>query len=107
LTAAANKQRIPYLVVSSEYVRSYGEWVKEVDKTPGQTPAPKTVIMADQLRSPQGVTGRYLPSIMTTEFANAVMAEAERISPLAAGPPTKKSALLRQSIERALFTCAT
>ena len=105
--AAPNKQRIPYLVVSSEYVRSYGEWVKEVDKTPGQTPEPKTVIMADQLRSPKDVTGRYLPSIMTTEFANAVMAEAERLSPIAAGPPTKKSALLRQSIERALFTCAT
>ena len=105
--AAPNKQKIPYLVVSSEYVRSYGEWVKEVDKAPLQTPEPKTVIMKDQLRSPTGVEGRYLPSIMSTEFANAVMAEAERISPLSAGPPTKKSAVLRISLERALFTVAT
>lgn len=91
--AAPNKQRIPYLVVSSEYVRSYGEWVREVDRTPGQTPAPRTVILADQLRSPQGVTGRYLPSIMSTEFANAIRAG--------------NTTLLQQSLDRALFTCAT
>lgn len=90
--AAPNKQRIPYLVVSSEYVRSYGEWVREVDRSPGQTPAPRTVIMADQLRSPQGVTGRYLPSIMSTEFANACLAG---------------SANVRQSVESSLFNCAT
>jgi hypothetical protein len=90
--AAPNKQRIPYLVVSSDYVRSYGEWVREVDRTPGETPEPRTVIIANELRSPAGVTGRYLPSIFSTEFANAALAG---------------SALQRQSLERALFTCAT
>lgn len=104
--AAPNKQEIPYLVVSSQYVRSYGEWVKEVDKTPGACPGPGTTIMRDKLVSPTGITGRYLPSIMTKEFADAVLAEAERLHPAAlVGPPRNAKPMnLRASIEKALFT---
>ncbi len=58
--AAPNKQKIPYLVVSSEYVRLYDDWVKQVDGSSG-TPGPETVILKDQLRSPKGMTGKYLP----------------------------------------------
>lgn len=88
--AAPNKQEIPYIVVSSDYVRSYGEWVKEVDKNPGTVPGPKTVILEDQLRSPNGKPGKYLPSIFTTEFANAVLA--------------KGDAVRRSALEQGLFT---
>ena len=110
--AAPNSQQIPYIVVSSQYVRSYGEWVKEVDRTPGTCPAPSTVIMKDNLVSPTGVTGKYLPSIMTKEFADAVLAEAETLAPADfVGPqpkaPATRAANLRASIERALFTLST
>ncbi len=87
--AAPNKQKIPYLVVSSEYVRLYDDWVKQVDGSSG-TPGPETVIVKDQLRSPKGMTGKYLPSIMTTEFANAVIDSGK--------------AVMRTSLEKALFT---
>jgi len=92
--AAPNKKQIPYLVVSSEYVQLYDDWVKLVDGSSG-TPGPETVIMKDQLRSPKGMAGRYLPSIMTTEFANAVIDEAAR---------SNDKAIMRTSLERALFT---
>ena len=95
--AAPNKKQIPYLVVSSEYVRLYDDWVKMVDGKPNETPGPETVIMKDQLRSPKGMTGRYLPSIMTTEFANAIVDEAAK---------TKQGAVMNTSLERALFTVA-
>ena len=83
------KKKIPYLVVSSEYVRLYDDWVKQVDGISG-TPGPETVIIRDQLRSPKGMTGKYLPSIMTTDFANAVI--------------DTGNAVMRTSLEKALFT---
>jgi len=87
---SSNKEEIPYVIASSEYLRSYGEWVKEVDKTPGATPEPKTVILKDQLRSPNGKPGKYLPSIFTTEFANTVLARGD--------------AVRKSSLELALFS---
>lgn len=87
--AATNKKKIPYLVVSSQYVRLYDDWVKQVDSSSG-TPGPETVILKDQLRSPKGMAGRYLPSIMTTDFANAVIDQGQ--------------AVMLTSLEKALFT---
>jgi hypothetical protein len=86
---APNSKTIPYLVVSSQYVRLYDDWVKQVDGS-SDTPGPETVIMRDQLRSPKGMAGKYLPSIMTTEFANAVI--------------DSDNAVMRASLEKALFT---
>ncbi|EYF04073.1 LysM peptidoglycan-binding domain-containing protein [Chondromyces apiculatus] len=100
--AAANKTKIPYLVVSSQYTRLYAEWVKEVDKTPGQPAEPKSVIIQSALKSPRGKEGQYLPSIMTEDFANAVLDLAASNSTNAA-----KAANLRTSLDAALFTVAT
>jgi hypothetical protein len=97
--AAANKQTIPYLVVSSEYIRLYAEWVQLIDKTPDEATKNESVIMKDKLREVPGATGRYLPSFMQTAFAKAVL-------DLAADPKTSKvhAANLQSSMELATFT---
>lgn len=86
---ATNKSKIPYLVVSSKYTRSYEEWVEEAKKTQPATPKPKSVILVDKLETPKAIAElslpsvasdalaeRYLPSIATKAFADAVLAEA-------------------------------
>lgn len=97
--AAANKTRIPYLVVSSQYTRLYADWVKEVDRAPGQQPGARTVIIESALKSPPGVQGKYLPSIMTEDFARSVQDLAA-----AASTNATRAANLRSSLETALFT---
>jgi uncharacterized Zn-binding protein involved in type VI secretion len=91
---AANKQRIPYLVVSSKYVRSYAEWARLVDQSPGEVQKAESVIMKDKLVAAPGQAGRYLPSFVTEGFAKDVNA-------LAAAPSTSKThaANLRASMD--------
>jgi hypothetical protein len=96
---AANKQKIPYLVVSSQYVRSYAEWVRVLEGQPGAEVKAETVIMKDKLRADPGDAGRYLASFVTTDFATAVEA-------LAAKSTTSKThaANLKSSMDLVTFT---
>jgi hypothetical protein len=98
---ASNHLKIPYLVVSSKYVRSYEEWVKYLDTQPDDASKPESVIMKDQLKSPEGYAGEYLPSFMTEAFVTAVKA-------LAADPKTPKAAAanLLSSLELAMLQFA-
>jgi hypothetical protein len=97
--AASNKQKIPYLVVSSQYIRSYAEWVRLLDQHPDQATKNESVILKDKLREVPGAKGRYLPSFMQTAFAKAVL-------DLAADKTTSKThaANLHASMELATFT---
>ena len=96
---AANKKQIPYLVVSSQYVRSYAEWVRLLDQQPGEATHASSVILKDKLREAPGTPGRYLPSFVTSEFAKDVVA-------LAAQADTSKAhaANLKSSMELVTFT---
>ncbi len=96
---AANKNKIPYLVVSSEYVRNYAEWARLVGATPAEGSKSASVILRDKLRSPAGMEGRYLPSFMTTSFANEVSALETK-----AGTSAAHAANLKSSLELATFT---
>ncbi len=72
-TTAANNQTVPYLIVSSKYVKSYAEWVKEVDKAPDVLPKPSSVLRRDGLETPtNGAKGKYLPSFISKAFADEV-----------------------------------
>jgi uncharacterized Zn-binding protein involved in type VI secretion len=99
INAAANKKQIPYLVVSSQYLRSYAEWALRIDKQPDEATKNESVILKDKLRTPPGMTGRYLPSFMQTAFARGVLE-------LAAQKTTSAThaANLRASLELATFT---
>ena len=96
---AANKKQIPYLVVSSQYVRSYAEWVRLLGQQPGEEVKAESVILKDQLRPDPGNPGRYLPSFVTTQFARDVEA-------LAAKSDTSKihAANLKSSMDLITFT---
>jgi uncharacterized Zn-binding protein involved in type VI secretion len=98
---AANKNKIPYLVVSSEYIRGYAEWARLVGEKPDEGSKPASVIMKDKLRSATGMEGRYLPSFIKTSFANEV-------NTLAADKATSPAhaANLRSSLQLATFTLA-
>jgi uncharacterized Zn-binding protein involved in type VI secretion len=98
---AANKNKIPYLVVSSEYLRGYAEWARLVGEKPEEGNKPGSVILRDKLRSPAGMDGRYLPSLMTTAFANAVTELAAQ-----KGTSPAHAANLRSSLELSTFTLA-
>jgi uncharacterized Zn-binding protein involved in type VI secretion len=93
---AANKKNIPYLVVSSKYVKLYPDWVRARDAAPGEPATPKTVIWKDRLEHPEGMTG-LVPSFMTKAFADAVLALAKETK------DAKKAANLRSSLERCLL----
>ena len=96
---ASNKTKIPYLVVSSEYIRNYAEWARLIGEKPDQGSKPESVIMKDKLRAAPGQEGRYLPSFMKTDFATAV-------NTLAADKATSAphAANLRSSMALATFT---
>jgi uncharacterized Zn-binding protein involved in type VI secretion len=96
---AANKKKIPYLVVSSEYIRGYAEWARLVGEKPEEGSKPASVIMKDKLRSATGMDGRYLASFIKTSFANEVNA-------LAADKATSAAhaANLRSSMQLVTFT---
>jgi uncharacterized Zn-binding protein involved in type VI secretion len=97
--AASNKKKIPYLVVSSQYIRSYAEWAKLIDQDSTQATRNESVILKDKLREVPGAKGRYLPSFMQTAFAKAVL-------DLAAQKTTSEThaANLRASMELSTFT---
>jgi hypothetical protein len=98
-TGAANKANIPYLVVSSQYVRSYAEWAKLLTDQPGEAGKNESVILKDKLREAPGLSGRYLPSFVQTAFAKAVndLAEDKSTSPVHA-------ANLKASMQNVTFT---
>jgi len=73
---AKNKREIPYLVVSSRYVESYGDWVTALADKPTEKPTPATVIRRSGLVSPEGHPGRYLPSYMSKAYADRVLKHA-------------------------------
>ncbi|APR80420.1 Methyl-accepting chemotaxis protein [Minicystis rosea] len=96
---AANKKKIPYLVVSSKYVRSYAEWARYVGEHPDEASKPASVILKDQLVAAPGAPGRYLPSFVTEKFAKDVVA-------LAADKATTKPHAdnLKSSLDLVTFT---
>ncbi|MBL8602272.1 MAG: hypothetical protein JNK72_10160 [Myxococcales bacterium] len=77
--AAPNKQEIPYLVVSSKYVRTYDEWIENLRLAGGGTPEPKSVIKVDKLEVAPGISHekRYVPSFVTKGFLEQVEAKAK------------------------------
>ncbi len=98
---AANKKKIPYLVVSSEYIHGYAEWARLVGEKPEEGSKPASVIMKDKLRAAPGMEGRYLPSFVKTAFATEV-------NTLAADKATSAphAANLRSSMQLVTFTVA-
>jgi uncharacterized Zn-binding protein involved in type VI secretion len=64
-----NKDKIPYLVVSSQYVKSYAEWVKWVDAHPGK-PTASSVLRTGGLRSPKDHTKYFLPSFLSKSYVD-------------------------------------
>ncbi|MFS8070708.1 MAG: hypothetical protein ACMG6S_30450, partial [Byssovorax sp.] len=96
---ASNKNKIPYLIASSEYLRGYAEWARLVGEKPEEGSKPASVIMKDKLRSATGMEGRYLPSFIKTSFANEVI-------DLAAAKTTNtaRATNLRSSLQLATFT---
>ena len=96
---AANKKKIPYLIVSSEYIRGYAEWARLVGEKPAEGSKPESVIMKDKLRAAPGMEGRYLPSFIKTSFASEV-------NELAAAKTTNtaRATNLRSSMQMATFT---
>jgi hypothetical protein len=97
--AASNKKQIPYLVVSSQYIRSYAEWAQLIGQTPAEATKNESVILKDKLREVPGAKGRYCPSFMQTAFAKAVV-------DLVADKTTSKqhAANLQSSMELSTFT---
>jgi hypothetical protein len=60
----------PYVIVSSQYVKLYHEWVDfcKGDKTKAQDP--KSVLKEDALKARE-LNGKYIPSILDINFAKA------------------------------------
>ncbi len=84
--AAPNKQEIPYLVVSTKYVRTYDQWAQSL--VAGEaSDDPKRVIQRDGLTVAPGVGHKklYVPSFVTAGFLQSVEAKA---AALAAGTDT-------------------
>jgi hypothetical protein len=65
-----SKEPRPYVVVSSQYIRLYHEWVDycKGDKTKAQDP--KSVLKEDALKERE-VNGKYVPSIIDVSYAKA------------------------------------
>ncbi|HVY46643.1 MAG TPA: CHAP domain-containing protein [Minicystis sp.] len=76
---AKNKKRIPYLIVSSRYVKSYAEWVSWLDANPGTKPTPRSILRAAGLEAPHGVAHRYVPSFLSKAYADRVLAHAHHM----------------------------
>ena len=94
---AANKTRIPYLIVSSRYVKTYEEWVKWVHAHPDETPGARSVLLESGLRSPHGHARHYLPSFLHKAYADRVLAHARRMR------DRKKAAAIRDAVMGATF----
>lgn len=80
-TDAPNKNLIPYMVVSSKYVKVYDRWAQEAGRGGARDAA--SVILRDGLVAmPEGYTG-YVPSIATKGFCEEV---ARRAAQMGMGP---------------------
>lgn len=83
---AANKNEIPYLVVSSRYVKLHAEWSQEVSVLQENPPPLQHVMKMQSLNAEtvqlEGET-LYLPSIVSSSFANTVTRLAEALDALA------------------------
>lgn len=98
--AAVNKKDIPYLIVSSRYIKTYSEWAAWVVEHPGEKPGARSVVREGGLVAPKGIAGRYLPSFLTRKYAERVLARASAMS------DSKKAAKLRAELKRALLKLA-
>ena len=67
---AANKDKIPYLVVSSRYIVSYEDWAAAAKKTKGKLD-PKSVVKKDGLKY-RASTKQALPSVISVDFAKKI-----------------------------------
>lgn len=104
--SAANKLKIPYLVVSSKYIRLYDEWLEALNGVrkmsfasliPENLREMGAVIRTGGLVPCPSFTSGYLPSYMTEGFAKAVVAMADELVDAANTDPdgaTKKRAAL-------------
>jgi hypothetical protein len=94
---AANKAHIPYLIVSSRYVKTYAEWAKWLGAHPERAPAPRSVIREKGLVAPHHLAHHYLPSYMTQAYADKVLTHAKHMH------DHEKAKELRAELEAALF----
>lgn len=60
----------PYLVVSSQYVRLYHEWVDYCKGDKQKAQDPKSVLKEDALKERE-LNGKYIPSIVDVQYAKA------------------------------------
>ncbi|HZF52880.1 MAG TPA: hypothetical protein VE093_29690, partial [Polyangiaceae bacterium] len=60
----------PYLVVSSQYIRLYHEWVAYCDGDKKKAQDPKSVLKLDELAK-RKIGDRYVPSVIDVKFAKA------------------------------------
>ncbi len=98
--AAVNKKDIPYLIVSSRYIKTYSEWAAWVLANPAEKPGPRSVVRESGLVAPKGLGGRYLPSFIGPKYAERVLARAAAMS------DKKKAAKLRAELKKALLKLA-
>ncbi|HLM76277.1 MAG TPA: hypothetical protein VK459_26400, partial [Polyangiaceae bacterium] len=72
-----SKKPRPYLVVSSQYIRLYHEWVDYCKGDKQKAQDPKSVLKEDALKERE-INGKYVPSIIDVTYAKANPA---RVSP--------------------------
>jgi hypothetical protein len=60
----------PYLVVASQYVRLYHEWVAYCDGDKKKAQDPRSVLKLDELAKRE-LNGKYIPTIIDVKFAKA------------------------------------
>lgn len=60
----------PYLIVSSQYIRLYHEWVDFCGGDKGKASEPKSVLKEDALKE-RAIGGKYIPSILDINYAKA------------------------------------
>lgn len=65
-----SKEPRPYLVVSSQYIRLYHEWVQYCAGDKQKAADPKSVLKEDALAE-RALNGKYIPSILDVKFAKA------------------------------------
>jgi hypothetical protein len=103
----AQRDQIPYLVVSTNYVLSYPEWA-ELAKTMTPPLPPKSVIRKEGLVATKEWPDRYLPSFLTLEEANAIIAKCKSASKDSQAEVKRIDEQLRQRLsayERSILTC--
>lgn len=72
-SGAANKNTMPYLVVSSRYIKTYKEWEKDAKAAQGKTLGPESVIRTEGIQRRKS-NKRALPSIVTPDFCEKIEA---------------------------------